>query len=87
MKEIPVIDVEATGTKIRQLREAAGLSIRDLQEKMCLAAPQSIYRWEYGRVLPSVDNLVILADVLGCSLDDIIITKRVPLEMYRTYRS
>ena len=74
---IPVIDMAATGQNIFRLREAAGLSVKELQEKMELASLQAIYKWQHGDNIPSVDNLLILADVLGVSMDDIIVWKRI----------
>ena len=44
---------------------------------MELASLQAIYKWQHGDNIPSVDNLIILADVLGVSMDDIIVWKRV----------
>ena len=35
---------------------------------------QAIYRWQRGDALPSIDNLVILADLFGVQIDDIIVT-------------
>ena len=35
--------------------------------------PQAIYKWQNGCCLPSIDNLVILAAVLGTTVDDILV--------------
>ena len=67
----------ATGQNIFRLREAAGLSVKELQEKMELASLQAIYKWQHGDNIPSVDNLLILADILGVTMDDIIVWKRI----------
>ena len=69
--------MHATGLNISRLREEAGLSVKELQAKMELASPQAIYKWQHGETIPSVDNLIILADVLGVSMDEIIVWKRV----------
>lgn len=39
---VPVIDMAATGKNIYRLREAAGLSVKDLQARMELASLQAI---------------------------------------------
>ena len=75
--KVPVIDLAATGQNITKLRKAAGVSVRDLQTVMGFTNPQAIYKWQHGDNIPSVDNLIILADVLGVSMDDIIVWKRV----------
>ena len=71
---VPVIDLRATGQNIKTLRKAAGISVRDLQAVLGFTNPQAIYKWQNGDSLPSVDNLVILASVLGVTIDEILVT-------------
>ena len=54
--------------RIRELREAAGLSQMDLARQMRVSGP-SVIQWETGRTLPTADKLPRLADLLGCSID------------------
>ena len=75
MKNIPVIDMTATGINIVNLRMAAGLSVKDLQDIFGFANPQAIYKWQNGISLPSIDNMVILAAVLGVTLNDSLCTR------------
>ena len=75
MNAIPIIDMIATGRNIARLRRNAGLSVRDLQELLGLGTPQAIYKWQQGATLPSLDNLVILASILGVDMDDIVIRR------------
>ena len=72
----PFINTGATGRNINRLRIAAGLSVRDLQTIFGFATPQAIYKWIHGTTLPTIDNLVILADVLDVSMDEIIVVGR-----------
>ena len=76
MCKIPVIDLSATGQNIARLRIEAGLSVKDLQDVLGFANPQAIYKWQNGTCLPAIDNLVILAAVLGVSLDEIIVYRQ-----------
>lgn len=71
---VPVIDLKATGQNIKNLRKAAGISVRDLQNVLGFTNPQAIYKWQNGDSLPSIDNLVILAAVLGVTIDEILVT-------------
>ena len=71
---VPVIDLTATGRNIKNLRVAAGISVRDLQNVLGFTNPQAIYKWQNGDSLPSIDNLVILAAVLGVTVDEILVT-------------
>lgn len=70
---IPVIDMAATGRNIIALRQRAGVSVRDLQRVFGFSTPQAIYKWQHGDALPTIDNIVILAAVLGVGVDDIIV--------------
>lgn len=70
---IPMIDMAGTGQNIVTLRKAAGVSVKDLQDVFGFATPQAIYKWQHGTALPTIDNLVILAAVLGVKIDDILV--------------
>ncbi len=70
---IPTIDMIGTGQNINRLRQAAGISVRDLQDVFGFATPQAIYKWQHGTALPTIDNLVVLAAVLGVKVDDILV--------------
>ena len=73
MNRIPVIDMIATGINITRLRINAGLSVKDLQDVFGFNTPQAIYKWQRGTALPTVDNLVALAAILGVQIDDILV--------------
>ena len=68
----PRIDLVKTGQNISRLRRRAGYSVRDLQRELGLGSPQSIYKWQAGTALPSIDNLVALAALFGVQRDDIL---------------
>ena len=56
----PVIDLVKTGSRIRQLRVARGLTVRQVQDHFGFEYPQAVYKWEAGKCLPTVDNLLVL---------------------------
>ena len=70
----PAIDMVKTGQNIVALRKKAGSSVKDLQDAFDFSTPQAIYKWQQGLTLPTIDNLVILAVLLGVKIDDIIVT-------------
>ena len=76
MFTMPTIDMVATGRNIMRLREVAGLTVRDLQDIFGFATPQAIYKWQHGTAMPTIDNLVVLADVLQVRIDDILVIDR-----------
>ena len=73
MNTMPVIDMTATGRNIVRLRKQAGLSVKDLQTVFGFSNPQSIYKWQRGQALPTLDNLVVLAAVFDVTINDIIV--------------
>lgn len=79
MKEVfqmcsyPTIDLAATGRNIVRLRQARGLTVRNLQTYFGFDDPQAIYRWQWGKSLPSVDNLYALSVLLGVSMNEILV--------------
>ena len=77
----PVLDLMATGLNIKSLRKRAGISVRTLQEIFCFPSPQAIYNWESGKNMPSVDNLIVLSEIFGCTMENIIKTYDVEVEV------
>ncbi len=80
MFEIPFVDTVATGQNIDNLRIAAGLSVKDMQMLFGFATPQAIYKWIHGTSMPTIDNLVILAAILGVTMDEIIVVDTVAIK-------
>ena len=76
MYAMPTIDMVATGKNIERLRKNAGISVRDLQNVFGFGTPQAIYKWQHGTAMPTIDNLVVLADVMQVRIDDILVVDR-----------
>ena len=73
MVRVPYINTVATGENINRMRMEAGFTVKDMQTVFGFATPQAIYKWIHGTAMPSIDNLVILAAVLGVTMDEIIV--------------
>lgn len=73
--EIPMIDMIKTGQNIKRLRETRCISVKNLQDALGFTNPQAIYKWQRGESLPTIDNLVVLASMLGTTIDEIIVTE------------
>ncbi len=58
------------GDNIKNFRTAAGLSQKDLAEKL-FVTPQAVSRWEKGDVEPSIATLVSMSEIFGVSIDEI----------------
>ena len=73
MCSLPSIDMEATGTNIVRMRQQHGMTVQDLQQIFGFSTPQAIYKWQRGTAMPTLDNLVVLAEVFGTTMDAIIV--------------
>lgn len=74
---VPVINLYATGIRIRELRRERHLRVRDIQEFLGLESEQAIYKWQRGECLPSVDNLYALGELFQVRVDDILVGTRI----------
>ena len=72
---VPVVDMKLTGRNIAALRERRGISVRDLQGLLGFATPQSIYKWQRGATLPTIENLIALACILSVPMDEIVVSE------------
>lgn len=74
---MPVIDVKATGVNIKSIIKAKGFRIADVQARCGFNTPQAIFKWMRGDTIPTIDNLVILADMFDTSIDKIIVVTKI----------
>ena len=77
----PVLDLEATGAKIKTLMKQRGISPRQMQLILNFPYVQTIYNWFAGKNMPTIDNLVVLAQILEVTMDDIIVTRMVEVDI------
>lgn len=85
MNEFPVIDLQATGARIAELRKAKGLKVTDISDFMGFSEPQAVYKWQRGESLPSLDNFYALSKLLGVSMDNIIVSKCTEVVSLNSY--
>ena len=64
--------MKLTGQNIASLRTQRGISVRDLQLMLGFTTPQSIYKWQRGETLPTIENLAALACILDVTIDAIV---------------
>lgn len=70
---IPTINLEKTGENIKKIREERGISVKDIQNVMCFTSPNTIYNWQKGKTMPSIDNMVILSSILDVPISEILV--------------
>ena len=75
----PVIDMTATGARIKELRLKTKLSVSEVQSMLCLTSPEAIYKWEKGKYMPSIDNCLALASIFNVRVEDLIVTNKIEI--------
>lgn len=73
MDALPMIDMQRTGQRIQDMRIQHRMTVQDIQSVFGFNTPQAIYKWQQGRALPTLDNLVVLARLFDVKLDDLIV--------------
>lgn len=66
-----MLDFQAVGEKIHNLRTERGYSQDELAE-ILFVSRQAVSRWELGLTLPSVDNLAELCKLFGVSFEELL---------------
>lgn len=57
--------------KIKLLRERKHLSQREFAQALGISQ-SAVAQWEAGKTVPTLDNLVKAAGILGCELSDLV---------------
>lgn len=74
-REFPKINMEKTGALIKEKVVEQGYTVRDIQNYLQLSCPQPVYRWFKGKVMPSLDHLLMLSKVLKVSMEDLLVVE------------
>lgn len=62
--------MKKTLLKVQAYREAAGMNKTELAKRMGVSIP-TVSRWESGEDYPSGPRLPVLAEALGCTIDQL----------------
>lgn len=57
--------------KIKELREKSGMSQMQLADELGLAR-STVAMWETGQAYPRTDTLLAMAELFGCTLDELV---------------
>lgn len=77
----PVIDIQGTGAQIKRLRKLSGFSVHEVQQIFGFEYPQAVYAWEQGKSIPTIDNLIVLAQLFKVDIEDIIAVNNVEVSI------
>lgn len=81
----PTLNVKETGTRIKSLRVSNGYSVEEVAGYMGFTGPQAVYKWEWGRSLPTVDNLFALSRLYGVAIEEILVGNDEFFSLYRKF--
>ena len=68
------LDNIGTGLRIKQIMKEKNVGIRNVSRVLNISF-QAVYRWQKGEVLPTLNNLFMLAQILGTNVDDLLVAK------------
>lgn len=71
-----MISTKETGKRIRKLLADSGISVREVQEYIGLESAQAVYKWLYGKSLPTVENMLLLSRLLGINMEELLVEER-----------
>ena len=67
--------MKATGKNIKDMMKNKGMKTGDIQAIFGFNTPQAIFKWFRGDAMPTIDNLVILAQIFDTTMDAIVVIK------------
>jgi transcriptional regulator with XRE-family HTH domain len=82
MSDDPYLSSEELGPRVRELREAAGLSPEELADGACCTV-EVIAGLEMGASTPTVSELLALADALNTTAEDLLLREADPAPLFR----
>lgn len=71
----PNINLEKTGLLLKKKVAEQGYTVKDIQKRLRLSCPQPIYRWFKGKVLPSLDHLLMLSRILKVHMEELLVVE------------
>ncbi len=68
-----MIDINKTGEWLRYLCKRKNITVAEIQEKLQIASNQAVYAWFNGKTLPSLNNLYALSNLMGITVNDMVV--------------
>ena len=70
------VNMAATGENIKNMMKARNIKVKDVQAVCGFGTPQAIFKWMRGDCMPTIDNMIIIADMFGVTMDDIVVVNK-----------
>ena len=81
----PTLNLKETGNRIHTLRVNCGYTVEEIAGYMGFTGPQAVYKWEWGKSLPTVDNLYALSKLFGVTIEKILVGNDESFSIYRKF--
>ncbi len=85
--QLRVINNQKTCANIMKKLKLKGYTPIDVKERLHLECVQTVYKWRAAaqdrkkQAIPSIDNLFLLADMLECTVDDLVVLNDIEFSM------
>ena len=66
-----IMDMQAIGNRIKELRYNKGIKVKDIVESLGVSE-NAVMKWQRGECLPSPDNMFLLCKMLGSTMEYVI---------------
>ena len=76
------VDIVETSRRIKELCTEKGFSANEIRKYFRLQSVQSVYSWwsVKSKNIPGLDHLLQLSDLLGCTMEDLLVLKEVEIQ-------
>ena len=73
------MDTKMIGSFLKELRKENNMTQEQLGERIGVTN-KTVSRWETGNYMPPVESLILLSDIYGISINEILAGKRVEMD-------
>lgn len=78
-KEVSDMDTKMIGSFLKELRKENNMTQEQLGERIGVTN-KTVSRWETGNYMPPVEALILLSDIYGISINEILAGKRMEMD-------
>ena len=69
------VSVKDTGKKISKKLSENNISVKELYSYLDISE-QAVYKWFRGESLPTIENFIMLTDLLNCSIEELVVLRK-----------
>ena len=76
---LKVINVGATCSNLKEMCKQKNVTPQQIADALGFTTTAAVYKWFSGKNIPSIDSLVVISNILGCTVDEILVADQVEL--------